>query len=50
MTVAEMIEWLRAFPPEAVVKAWDADSEDYELVSGAIHSDTVIELCTDDPS
>lgn len=51
MTVKDMIEMLEKQPRDAVVHAWDADSEDYQPVTGVLlRSGTTrqLELQTDD--
>lgn len=52
MTVKELIEQLSAFPPDAIVFTFDAESETLETITGFLENprDNTIELCTDDPS
>lgn len=52
MKVRELIEMLQKANPEDEVKAWDAESEQMESVSGMIYAgqDGIVELCTDDPN
>lgn len=49
MTVEDLIKTLAQFDPQTQVRAWDADSEDYETVSGYLYDErkNTIELQTD---
>jgi len=51
MTVQSLIELLSKLPQTARVTAWDADSEEYEDVTGVVWDDDGNELSiqTDDP-
>lgn len=44
MTVASLIELLSKMPGTTEVKAWDADSEQYEDVTGIVWADDGSEL------
>lgn len=50
MTVTELIDRLKTLPPGAIVKIYDADSRQFEPVSGVIYGgdEDVIELHSDD--
>ena len=48
MTVAEMVERLKALPQDLIVMAYDADSEALEDVTGFLVCASVLEIQTDD--
>jgi hypothetical protein len=50
MSVEELIARLQEYPPKAVVKIYNGDSEEMECITGfLIAADgTTIELCSDD--
>ena len=50
MTIAKLIELLSKMPQQSRVLAWDADSKEYEEVTGVIWDDSGKELIlqTDD--
>lgn len=50
MKVKDLIELLLKCNQEADVIAYDADTEDYEDVTGIDYSETVVEIQTDDNS
>lgn len=47
MTVAELIERFRNHPQNAIVLAWDADSEKYEEVTGFVYDEYKLIIYTD---
>ena len=49
MTVKDFIKMLSDLPQDAKVVAWDADSDDYQEVSGVVYDDGTAELQTDEP-
>jgi len=53
MKVKDMIEMLKQQPQDAVVHAWNADTDDYEPVTGAVvraGTTRQLDLQTDDDS
>lgn len=55
MTKAQLIEMLRPMPDNAIVKAWDPDTEKSEPITGCVHgwddegADYEIDFHTDKP-
>lgn len=50
MTVRDLIERLKDMNPDAIVRAYDADSEQFEPITGLLFCHDDVSLQTDDNS
>lgn len=47
-TVAQLIDTLKLCDPNAIVRTWDPDSDEWECISGITYSDSEVKCHTDE--